>query len=94
MKAKHVSIWWSKIGSIIFVVGMFALKAVFAWKIGLKEIIGGGAFIFVVGLPVDVSFWIDKVNEVVKAKGGVGGNPSASGSVPGLVDSRAFCKNS
>lgn len=71
MKAKHVDMWFSKIGSVVFVVFASILNWWLKWNIDYKAIIAVGLFIFVVGLPISVSYWIEGIGAVVKARTGV-----------------------
>jgi len=71
MKARHMDLWISKIGSVVFVVATFILNAALKWGIDYKAIIAVGLFIFVVGLPISLSFWLQGIEAIVKAKTGV-----------------------
>jgi len=71
MKATHVDLWFSKIGAVVFVVASFILNAALKWEIDYKAIIAVGLFIFVVGLPISLSFWLQGIEAIVKAKTGV-----------------------
>jgi len=71
MKARHMDLWISKIGSIAFAVVFFVLNGALKWGFATKDILLIASFIFLVGLPVSVSFWIQGIEAVVKAKTGV-----------------------
>ncbi len=75
MQGKHVS-YWSKIVAPIVTVALIVLIAVFHWQIPWVAAIATGAFVFIVGLPIDASVWMDKLTGLAKLK--LGG-PQGSG---------------